>query len=395
MGRKALSLPGWPHYGEDEIEAVAAVLRSAKGNYWFGEQGASFEREFAKYCGVEYALAVANGTVALELALRSLNIGPGDEVVVTPRSFIASANCILLCGATPVFADVDPDNQNITAESIRDVLTDRTRAIIAVHLAGWPCDMTGILEVARDHGIRVIEDCAQAHGAAVNNQKVGSFGDVAAFSFCHDKIVSTGGEGGMLLTDDEEIWACAAAFRNHGWDPRNNVIESGDEQFSYMHDSFGSNYRLTEMQSAIGRLQMKKLNGWLETRQKYAGIFNESLEGVNILRLTVPPPAVSHAYYKFYAFLRPEYLREGWDRKRIIGELKGRGVPSSTGICPEIYREKAYADNGFMPARRLPVAAELGETSLMFPVHPTLAETDVVSMAEIVREVLLQAGKDR
>lgn len=389
-----MSLPGWPYYDEDEIEAVAAVLRSAKGNYWFGEQGAAFEREFADYCGVKYALAVANGTVALELALRSLEIGPGDEVIVTPRSFIASANCILLCGATPVFADIDSTSQNISPETVARAVSDRTRAIIAVHLAGWPCDMPAILDVACERGIHVIEDCAQAHGAAITDRKAGSFGAAAAFSFCQDKIISTGGEGGMMLTDDEEIWARAAAFRNHGRDPRSGTDAPGDEQFSYMHGSFGSNYRLTEMQSAIGRLQLQKLEGWLETRRQYAGILNERLEGMNILRLTVPPPGIKHAYYKYYAFLRPEYLREGWDRKRILRELNSSGVPCSTGICPEIYREKAYADRGFAPRQRLEAAAVLGETSLMLPVHPTLAGADVSSMAEIVGELLLQAGGD-
>ena len=199
----------WPFYADDEIEAVNAVLRSGRVNQWTGPEVFEFEQACAARFGGGRAIALANGSVALELALRAFGIGPGDEVVVSPRSFVASVSCVSLVGATPIFADVDPDSGNITAESVSRVLTDRTRAIIPVHLAGWPADVPGMMDLVRGRDIKVIEDCAQAHGAEIGGESVGSFGDAAAFSFCQDKIISTGGEGGLLTVKDESAWQWA------------------------------------------------------------------------------------------------------------------------------------------------------------------------------------------
>ena len=379
-------LPPWPVYSEAERTAVARVLETGLGNYWYGSEGKAFEQEFAAYCGVEHGLAVANGTVALELCLRALGIGAGDEVVTTPRSFVATANSIVLCGARPVFADVDRDSQNITPATVEAAISADTRAILAVHLAGWPCDMAGLKDLAGDNGLYLIEDCAQAHGAAVDGVIAGALGHVAAFSFCHDKILSTGGEGGMLVTNDEELWAKAAAFRNHGRDPRS--MPEGNHEYPYLHGAVGSNYRMTEMQSAIGRQQLARLDLWLEERRRNAMLLRNALAGMDILRLPAPAGNIKHAYYRFYAFLNREKLRPDWDRARLVEALRNTGIPCDTGICPEIYREPAYQGTHSRGYPRLPNARALGETAIAFPVHPGIGDEVMAAMAGSVRAVL-------
>lgn len=384
-------LAPWPSFGAEEVEAAAAVLRSGKVNYWTGDEGRQFEREFADMVGCRHAIALTNGTVALELALYALGVGPGDEVVTTCRTFIASASAIVMRSATPVIADVDRESQNLTAETVRQVLTPRTRAIIAVHLAGWPCDMEPLMQLAREHGLKVIEDCAQAQGAIYRGRRVGSIGDIAAFSFCQDKIMSTGGEGGMLTTDDTALWERAWAFKDHGKSYQAVFQREHPPGFRWLHESFGTNWRLTEMQSAIGRVLLRKLPGWLEQRRRNAAILTDRLGRIPALRIPMPPKEVGHAYYKFYGFLNPERLRDGWTRDRIFETIAARGVPCFSGSCSEIYLEKAFQSAGLGPANRHSVARELGETSLMFLVHPTLRQADMEETCRVAAEVLDEA----
>lgn len=347
-----------------------------------------FEQEWADFAGCEYAVAVANGTVALELALHALGIGPGDEVIVPCRTFIASASCAVVRGVTPVMADVDPVSQNITAETAAAVLTPQTKAIIAVHLAGWPCEMDPILELAREKGLYVIEDCAQAHGATYKGRPAGSFGDAAAFSFCQDKIVTTGGEGGMLTTNRREVWERAWSYKDHGKSYDAVYHREHPPGFRWLHESFGTNWRLTEMQAAIGRVQLNKLPTWVEKRRRNAAILTERFAELPALRVTLPPEDIGHAYYKYYAFLRPEALRDGWNRDRVIEAIRAEGIPCHSGSCSEIYLEKAFEKEGLQPAQPLPIAKGLGETSLVFLVHPTLSETDMDDTARAVEKVL-------
>lgn len=381
----------WPYFADDEVVAAAAVLRSGKVNQWTGKEVIAFQEEFAAAVGMRHGIALANGTLALELALRGYGIGPGDEVIVTPRTFIASASCAVLQGATPVFADVDRESQNMTAATIRATLTPRTRAIIAVHLAGWPCDMDEIMELARERGLKVIEDCAQSHGAAYKGRPAGSMGHAAAFSFCQDKIMTTGGEGGMLLTNDTALWERTWAFKDHGKNYDSVYNREHPPGFRWLHDSFGTNWRLTEMQAAIGRRQLGKLPEWVRLRRRNAAILSESWAGLEGLRLTPPPEEIYHSYYKYYAFVRPERLKKGWDRDRIMNAVVKTGVPCFSGSCSEIYLEKAFAGNGMRPEARLPAARELGETSLMFLVHPTLTEADMEKTAQAVDRVMREA----
>ena len=375
------------------VEAAANVLRSGKVNYWTGPQGRAFEAEFARSVEAEYAVACSNGTLALELALRAVGVGPGDEVVVTARTFTASATGIVLLGARPVFADVDPDSQNITPESLAAVITPRTRAVICVHLAGWPCDIPGIMEVAEAHGLKVIEDCAQAHGAAIGGRPVGALGHVAAWSFCQDKIMTTAGEGGMVTTNDRQLWAAAWSFKDHGKDYDTVFNTEHPPGFRWLHKGFGSNYRMTEVQSAVGRVLLRRLPEMVARRRTLAHRFNAALKGLAGLRLTVPAAHIQHSYYKYYAFLRLDLLKPDWGQQRIQVAIAAHGVPAYTGSCSEIYREDGYRDAGLAPAQRLPVARALGDASLMFLVHPTLTEENIDETAAAIRRVVQEATK--
>jgi dTDP-4-amino-4,6-dideoxygalactose transaminase len=381
----------WPDFAEDEVEAVTQVLRSGRVNYWTGEQSQEFEREFAQFVGVKYAVALANGTAALELALHALGIGPGDEVVVPSKTFIASASCVVRLGATPVVADIDPDSQNITAASIAKVLTARTKAVIAVHLAGWPCEMDEILTLAKERGLRVVEDCAQCVGARYKGRTTGSMGDIGAFSFCQDKIITTGGEGGMLVTDSRELWEKAWSYKDHGKSYAAVFERDHPFGFRWLHESFGTNGRITEMQSAIGRLQLRKLPQWLALRRHNASLLSQGLSAVPGLRLALPPAHSEHAYYKYYAFIRPEILRPGWNLERMLEALNAEGIPCSVGACSEIYLEKAFINAGLGPKQPLPVAKRLADSSLMFMLHPGLTEQDMRDTSTALAKVMRAA----
>lgn len=382
----------WPVFPQDEVDAVSAVLRSGKVNYWTGDICRAFERDYAAYVGTDHAIAVANGTVALELALYALDIGAGDEVITTSRTYIASASCVVMRGAMPVVVDVDRASQNIAPAAIRAAITPNTKAIIAVHLAGWPCDMDAIMAIADEFNLKVIEDCAQAHGAEYKGRQVGSIGHAGAFSFCQDKIISTGGEGGMFTTSDPEVWKRAWAFKDIGRSYDAVYHQEHPPGFRWLTETFGTNWRLTEMQAAIGRKQLQKLDGWIDQRRAHAAALTETFLGIPAVRVALPPASVRHAYYKYYVFVEPRCLREGWDRDRIIAQLSSRGVPCFSGSCADIQREKAFGTlPGFRPTE-VPVAAELGETSLMFLVHPTLDPHYIAQVCEQIVAVFEMAS---
>ena len=378
----------WPFYEEDEIAAVQEVLRSGRVNQWTGDRVTAFEEAAANTFQTRHALAVSNGSVALELALRALNIGPGDEVIVTSRSYVASATCVLVVGAIPIFADINRQSQNITVETIRPLITEKTKAIIPVHLAGWPCDMQAIMALAEDHNLLVVEDCAQAVGAAINGRSVGSFGHAATLSFCQDKIISTGGEGGMVFFQDGECYERAWQYKDHG-----KSIEArkpgANLGFRWLHDTVGTNWRLTELQAAIGILQLKKLAGWLEKRRRNAAIWRDALSATSCIDIPAPENHFEHAYYKFYAFVRPERLQAGSTRDTLLTALQDSGIVAFSGSCPEIYREKVFSD---FAVETRPVARELGETSLMFEVHPTLDPDDLRDTAEKASAIIAKVS---
>lgn len=383
----------WPSFTQEESDAVSRVLLSNKVNYWTGQEGRQFEKEFAAFAGCEYAVALANGTLALDVAFKALGVGEGDEVIVTSRTFLASVSSIVLAGATPVFADIDRDSQNITADTIQAVITDKTKAIVCVHLAGWPCDMSSIMALAQQHGLSVVEDCAQAHGASYNGKPVGSFGDVAAWSFCQDKIMTTGGEGGMVTTNNRDLWKAMWSFKDHGksWDA---VYEREHPPgFRWLHESFGTNWRMMEMQAAIGRIQLKRMPEWSKIRQQYAEQIWRAARETSVLRapelkcagcdICDASSGCNHAAYKCYVFV------ENDKRDQYMDEINSRGVPCFSGSCSEVYLEKAFDGTGFRPENRLPVANELGKTSLMFLCHPTLTQEEVDLTCRAIKEVCI------
>ena len=383
--------PPWPNFTPEEADAVSRVLLSNRVNYWTGEEGRRFEEEFAAWTGARYAISMANGTVALDAALKALGIGSGDEVVVTPRTFLASASSIVNCGAIPVFADVDRDSQNITVETISAVLTARTRAIVCVHLAGWPCDMDSIMDLAAARDLFVIEDCAQAHGARWRGRSVGTFGHVGAWSFCQDKIMTTGGEGGMVTTNDRELWSRMWSLKDHGKSLEAVYAREHPPGFRWLHESFGTNWRMTEMQAAIGRIQLRRLHSWHSERLKNASTLWGSARQLPGLRVPDIPATIEHAAYKCYVFVDPSVLKSDWHRDRILEAITRHGVPCYTGSCSEVYLEKAFEGTGWRPARRFPVARELGETSLMFLVHPGVTESEIDRTVQVLAMVMQEA----
>jgi dTDP-4-amino-4,6-dideoxygalactose transaminase len=382
----------WPSFSEEEVDAVAKVLRSNKVNYWTGSECREFEKEFANWCGTRYAIALANGTLALDLALRGLSIGPGDEVVVTPRTFIASVSCVVNAGATPVFADVDPDSGNLTAETIRAVLSPNTKAVICVHLAGWPCDMDPIMTLASQHNLKVIEDCAQAHGARYKGRSVGSIGHVGAWSFCQDKIMTTGGEGGMVTVNDEALWRSMWAYKDHGKSYAAVYERQHAPGFRWLHESFGTNWRMLEVQAAIGRIQLQRLGDWSQSRAANAASILSVCGAFSFLRVPVVPADCVHAWYKCYVYLTPIGLKHGWSRDRIIAEISDQGVPCYQGSCSEVYNERAFDDTGWRPATPLAEAKSLGGSSLMFLIHPTLTRAEIEKTCNVLKSVLVRAS---
>jgi dTDP-4-amino-4,6-dideoxygalactose transaminase len=386
----------WPCFTEEEQEAVARVLGSNRVNYWTGDEIRTFEREFASWVGSAKTIAMANGTLALEAALKALNIGPGDEVIVTPRTFIASVSCVINQGATPVFADVDRESGLITPQSASEVVSSATRAVIPVHLGGWPCDMPGFKSLADQAEIALVEDCAQAHGASIAGRSVGTFGEIGVWSFCQDKIITTGGEGGMVNTDDEGLWSRMWSYKDHGKDFDQMKAAGRSDGFSWVHESFGSNLRMLEMQAVIGRIQLRRIAEWHRLRVANAAALSDALARFpSAVRVPQAPPGFEHAYYRLYAYIRPEGLRPGRSRDSIIAELNTAGVPAFHGSCAEVYLEKAFDGTSLRPAQRLPVARELGETSIAFLVHPTLTPDDIASAQEAIERVFGDALQDR
>jgi dTDP-4-amino-4,6-dideoxygalactose transaminase len=378
----------WPIYSEEEIKKVSRVLLSTKVNYWTGNEARKFEKEFALWANTKYAVAIANGTVALDLAFKALDIGAGDEVIVTSRSFIASVSSIINAGATPIFVDIELESQNINHKHIKSLLSPATKAILCVHLAGWPCNMDQIMTIANENNLYVVEDCAQAHGAKFSGQPVGSIGHIGCWSFCQDKIMTTGGEGGMVTTNDENFWQKMWEYKDHGKSFKAVYSKDTPKGFKWLHESFGTNGRMTEMQAAIGRVQLKYIHEWHIKRLNNAQTIWDTAKQCRGLRVPTVPDHIEHAAYKCYVFVRVDLLKNDWSRDRIIDEINKLGVPCFPGVCSEVYLEKAFDGLSFKPKERLKNAKELGETSLMFLIHPNLLQSEMKKTCEALKSVL-------
>lgn len=378
----------WPSFTQAEADAVSKVLLSNKVNYWTGQECREFEKEFAQFVGTSHAVAVANGTVALDLALKALDIGAGDDVIVTSRTFLASASSIVTAGANPIFADVELDSQNISRRTIEAVITPNTKAIICVHLAGWMCDMDPIMQLAAEKGLYVIEDCAQAHGAVYKGRSAGSIGHIGAWSFCQDKIMTTGGEGGMVTTNDENLWKKMWSYKDHGKNFDTVYNKQHPPGFRWLHDHFGTNWRMMEMQAVIGRLQLKQMPTWTAQRNANMARIFAAFEHSSYFTVSTPSSEYVHAAYKCYVQLNVERLPEGWSRDRIMAEINAQAVPCFSGSCSEVYLEHAFDGTPWRPAQRLANAKQLGESSLMFLVHPTLSEESIVKTVHAIENVM-------
>ncbi|HAS8533054.1 TPA: DegT/DnrJ/EryC1/StrS aminotransferase family protein [Vibrio vulnificus] len=382
----------WPSFTQEEADAVSRVLLSNKVNYWTGTECREFEKEFAAWAGCEYSIALGNGTLALDLALKALGVGEGDEVITTSRTFLASASAIVTAGANPVFADVDLNSQNITAETIGKVVTEKTKAVIVVHLAGMPAEMDAIMALAAERGFYVIEDCAQAHGAKYKGRSVGTIGHIGAWSFCQDKIMTTGGEGGMVTTNDHALWSTMWSYKDHGKSYDAVYNRQHPPGFRWLHESFGTNWRMTELQGVLGRIQLQRMAEWTAKRQHNGQLIDQAVADLPLVRCVEVADYIEHAEYKHYLFVNPEQLKPGWSRDRIVEEINAAGVPAYQGSCSEIYLEKAFDNTPWRPEERLPNAVQLGETSLMFLVHPTLTAAEMAKTTAVVRDVLTNAS---
>jgi len=366
----------WPNFSETESAIVAEVLRSNKVNYWTGNKGKEFEQKFSQWVGAKYAVGLANGTLAIEVALRALGVGAGDEVIIPPRTFMATASAVSIIGAIPIFADIDSVSQNISAQKIAQKITRKTKAVICVHLAGWPCDMDEIIAVCQPHNIKIVEDCAQAHGAKYKGKSVGSFGHIAAWSFCQDKIITTGGEGGMVTTDDPDLYKWMWEFKDHGKSYDSVYNKKHPPGFRWLHDTIGSNYRLTEMQSALGIYQLDQVDDWVARRREIAAAYRAVIERYGFIKDHQPDNNIEHVYYRYYAFWEHTNI----SRDHFIELCTAVELPVFQGSCSEVYKEKAFLGTVSLPKEPLENAVKVGLKSLMFLTHPSLTDDEVQDM---------------
>jgi dTDP-4-amino-4,6-dideoxygalactose transaminase len=342
-------LPHWPAFDERTLEAVLEPLKTGKVNYWTGPKGMEFEKRFAEWQGSKFAISTSNGTSALHTALAGLGVGPGDEVIVPSYTFIATSFSVVQAGAIPRFADVNREDHCMSVESARRLINERTKAILPVHLYGNVTDLDPLLELAREHGLFLIEDNAQAFGGAYKGRKTGTHGHAAACSFCQNKTFTTGGEGGMVTTDDEEVaWRCRS-FRDHGYDVRERLrLLEMEQKLPYIHNRVGFNYRMTEMQSAIGLCELDRMDSWnMPRRRRNAQILLDALRDVKqILHLPVDTPERRNGWYVFPITLDIDRMR--CDMSQFLAALGAEGAPCWNVFWPQCHTERAYREhNGF------------------------------------------------
>jgi perosamine synthetase len=377
--------PRWPLLGPEDVTAVAEVLDSGKLTQLSGRSVADFERAFAEWHGIEHCVATSSGTTAIHAALIALDVGPGDEVIVPAHTFIASATPVLHQGATPVFTDVEERTFCISPDSVRERVTERTKAIIAVHLNGHPADLDALLEIARPRGIAIIEDAAQAHGATYKGRKAGTIGEAGCFSFWEDKIITTGGEGGAIITADPALADRMRRIRHHGEGP----VEG---ERAYYHVELGYNYRMTSIQAATGLVQLRKLDEYLIARRRNAAHLSERLGEIP----QVEPPFVAdyavHSYYKYICRLRRESgpstrLRTSIDIARFVAAVAAEGLPISRRYPTPLPQQPVFRDAGLAGAA-CPVAERLSGELFMLLVHPTASIADMDDYATAIGKVV-------
>jgi dTDP-4-amino-4,6-dideoxygalactose transaminase len=344
-GPKAVrnQLTPWPQFDERAIKSVEEVLRSGKVNYWTGKRGMEFEKRFAEWQGSKYAISVATGTAALHVSLAALGIGPGDEVIVPSYTFIATSFSVVQAGAIPRFADVNLDDHCISVESAEKLVNERTKAIMPVHLYGNVCDMDKIHTFAKKHKLFVIEDNAEAFGGEYKGRKTGTLGQMAGCSFCQNKTFTTGGEGGMVTTDDEDLAWLARSFRDHGYDvkQRLNLLEL-EQKLPYIHNMVGWNYRMTEMQSVIGLAELERMDSWnMPARRRNAKILMDALKPLPQVKYSpIDTPERRNGWYVLAFSLNIEQMR--CDIKEFVKSAAAEGVPCWKVFWPQCHTEAAF-----------------------------------------------------
>lgn len=412
---EGVDFPGWPQFSEESIKAAVEPLKTGGVNYWTGTTGREFEKKFAEWNGSGFAVSTMNGTSALHTALAGLGIGPGDEVIVPSYTFIASSFCVLQAGAIPVFADVDKKTHCISPASIREKITERTRAVIPVHLYGNVCDMDEIMNIAKENNLFVVEDCAQVHGGLYRGKKAGTFGDAGAFSFCQSKSFTTGGEGGMVVTDNEDLmWQCRS-FRDHGYDVRKRMsMLELEGKLPYIHMMVGYNYRMTEMQSAIGIKELERFDSWnLPRRQRNGSILIEELKDSPLI-MQLPIHNQDEKTNGFFVFpIVLDIDKMSCDIEQFRSALEAEKVPVFRCFWPQSYKEQAYREHkGFGKAdfpfksteytnpdsvkyseNFCPNAAYLEERTFITMVHPTLEEEHMKMTARAIKKVAAAYAK--
>lgn len=352
-----------PNLEGNELKYVEDCIKTG----WIssiGEYVTRFEEGFSRYCGVKHGVAVANGTVALHLALEALGIKKGDEVIVPSLTFVATANAVKYTGAKPVFVDSEPRTWNINPGKIEEKITEKTRAIIPVHLYGHPCDMDRIREIAEKHGLVIIEDAAEAHGAEYKNKKTGSLSTISCFSFYGNKILTTG-EGGMCLTDDEKLAEKMRQLKDHGM----------SKEKRYYHPQIGYNYRLTNIQAAIGLAQLERIEQIIETKRKNAKFYNSLLKDVKGITLPVEEPWAKNVYWLYSILIEKDYKL---DRDRLMAELKAEGIDTRPFFIP--LHKMPYLDEGL----KLQVAEDLGMKGINLPSSTKLTKEEIHKIAETI-----------
>ena len=383
----------WPIYSSNEINKVLKVIKSNKVNYWTGEEGKKFEIEFSRYFGLKYSVAIANASLGLECALKALNIKKDDEVIVPSKSYVSSASCVVNVNAKPIFCDVDLNSQNICPEKIKKLITKKTKALICVHLGGFPCDMSKILKICKRKKIKIIEDCSQAHGAKIGKKFVGSFGDIAVWSFCNDKIISTLGEGGMIATNNQNLYEKIWQLKEIGKVRKLMIKKYKNNNYRWVHNSFGTNLRLTEVQSAVGREQLKKLRYFIKKRNFNSQKILKSLKQFKSVNIQVIPKDITHSFYRCYIQVDNQFLKKGWNRNRIIESLLKKKVKCNEGSCSELYREKSFKNLKYQPKKRLKNASKLTRTSIAFQVDHSIGFKELQMMILSIKETFLKATK--
>ena len=381
----------WPQYTNKEIKTVINIIKSGKVNFWTGNECTLFEKEFSEYFNLKYTATVANGSLALDLALQSLNLKENDEIIVTPRSYIASVSCVINSKCKPVFIDLDINSHNLDPKLIENKINKKTKAIICVHLAGFPCDLKNLQIISKKYNIFLIEDCSQAHGAKFSNKYVGSFGDIATWSFCNDKIISTLGEGGMIATKHAHLYKKILYLRDCGKNINKIKNLTNDIGYKYVHDFIGTNMRMTEIQASVGRIQLNQLSKFLTIRQKNAKIIWDGLKNIPGIETPILPHNILHACYRCLILIDKKSLKKGWNRNKIIKELKRKDIICSVGACPEIYLEKYFKLNYTFYLNRLKNAKYIGETSIAFDVNHLLKVNYFKNLCKIFKIIMLKA----